>query len=495
MILAKQKKYKSISALGIILLSFLAVLVTDASTRAETESSMNVLLTQSGFGEGSPFLKKEIYFEHLGELRLGDGEIQSLENIIVRYYEPASFIKILKGKLNKNYKSNYASKLNQWYQSPLGKKILAEEIQSRQEISLQEIQKFSQSLKSKTSDKKRQKLIVRLEQLKKEQDVAEENAEILMQLTFPYRPLKQGRALIKDRKKQVYEHILQTLSHRYRNLSTNELQQYVDFLNSSHQKWFDKALQLSRLESLDFSVDKGISLLNQVMTQIRSKRGESSLLKEIFPPGERYRMIVQRDPFIPLISGGTGSASKKDEIKLGRKKKPTSAEKNRRRLAQLRSRLPSIPVEFLKLMKDSRPQLFSKLEDYTRTFSNRDQLLSMDDEVFNANFSGYKKLIRSVKQFRKTIALTPLQTDYKKFQLVGILKKGSQKVAMIQTSKLGLTIKKGVLVGPNFGIVERIDDQKIVILEQARDYAGNIFSKKKELKFSNNRKNTSEAPS
>jgi len=121
--------------------------------------------------------------------------------------------------------------------------------------------------------------------------------------------------------------------------------------------------------------------------------------------------------------------------------------------------------------------------------------LEMDDETFNANLTGYKKLIRSANQFRKTIALTPLQTDYKKFKLVGILKKGSQKVAMIQTQNMGLTIKKGVLIGPDFGIVERIDTEKVVILEQVRDYTGNIFSKKKELKFSNNRKDRSEARS
>ncbi|PIQ98704.1 MAG: hypothetical protein COV66_15635 [Nitrospinae bacterium CG11_big_fil_rev_8_21_14_0_20_45_15] len=497
MIPAKQNIIRKFSVLGrLVLLSLLVILVAGQTSRAETGSSIDRLLKESGFDQDSPFTSKDIYFEYFRELQLGDGEIQSLKNIIARYYVPASFVKTLNGKLNKKFKPNYAKSLEQWYQSPLGKKILSEEIKAAQEGTDQEIQKYFQAFQNDPSYKKRLEQIDKLKQVKNLLELSKENAEIIMQLTFPYRNLAEGRSLIQNRLESLSGYISQTLLHRYRNLSTAELEQYIDFLESPAQTWFDKEYQLSRIELIDASVDKGIGLLNKVVSQIQSGQGGVSLLKEIFPPGERYRLIVQRDPFSPLVSTRRASGKDKEEkLTSRRKKKSTTAEKNLQRMANLGSRLPPIPVEILKQMKDAQPELLAQLEHYAGIFSNRRKLLEMDDETFNANLTGYKKLIRSANQFRKTIALTPLQTDYKKFKLVGILKKGSQKVAMIQTQNMGLTIKKGVLIGPDFGIVERIDTEKVVILEQVRDYTGNIFSKKKELKFSNNRKDRSEARS
>jgi len=494
---AKQNIIRKISALGCsVLMSLLVILVAEQPSHAVTGSSTDRLLKESGFDQDSPLTQKDIYFDFFNELQLGDGEIQSLKNIIARYYLPASFVKTLNGKLNKNFKTDHAKKIAQWYQSDLGKKILSEEIKGSQESTDLEIQKYFQTVQTDPSYKKRSKQVEQLKQVKNLLEISKENAEIIMQLTFPYRNLSEGRALIQNRLESLNAYISQTLFHRYRNLSATELEQYIDFLESPAHRWFDKEHQLSRLELLDASVDKGITLLNKVVLQIQSGQGGVSLLKEIFPPGERYRLIVQRDPFSPpILTQGASGKDKEERLTLERKKKSTTAERNLKRMANLSTRLPSIPVEILKQMKDAQPELLVQLERYAGIFSNRSKLLEMDDETFNANLTGYKRLIRSANQFRKTIALTPLQTDYKKFKLVGILKKGSQKVAMIQTKNMGLTIKKGVLIGPDFGIVERIETEKVVILEQARDYTGNIFSKKKELKFSNNRKDRSEARS
>jgi|GEM_PF-4534300 len=493
MISAKRKTFKTKPALVLALFSLMTVLATGGSTHAQGRSSISALLNSSGLSESSPLAKQDVYFEHLDIFQLGDGEIQSLKNIVSRYYDPADFTKTLKTKLTKSGKADHVNVLRHWYRSSLGKKIVAEEIISFKDDHSLEIRKYNRTIKNKQPDKKRIELINQLADVMQVQEFSKEHAEILMQLTFPYRNPSLGVSIIKEKGKKLRDRIIQTLSYRYRNLSSEELEEYVDFSYSPPMKWFNNEKMYTYLELLDVSVDKGILLLNKVIGQIRSGQGGYALLKEIFPPGERYRLIVQRDPFESQIS--SRKAKNKEKERLKRKKKSASAEKRRRRLANLNSRLSPIPLEILKNLKNDWPELYNDLERYSQIFSDSDGLMGMDDEAFNSHFSSYKKLIRSARQFEKDLPKTPLQSDYKKFRLVGVLQKGSQKIAMVQKQGLGLTIKKGALMGPNFGIVSQIDSDKIVILEQARDYSGNIFSKKKELKFSNNRKNKNEASS
>ncbi len=81
-------------------------------------------------------------------------------------------------------------------------------------------------------------------------------------------------------------------------------------------------------------------------------------------------------------------------------------------------------------------------------------------------------------------ARTPLQTDMENLKMAGVIWDGSQIAALVETpDSHGHTIKVGSLLGPNYGVVESVDQEKIVIIERVRDFEGNIISVTQVLKI------------
>jgi type IV pilus assembly protein PilP len=72
--------------------------------------------------------------------------------------------------------------------------------------------------------------------------------------------------------------------------------------------------------------------------------------------------------------------------------------------------------------------------------------------------------------------LTPLQrVDLGSLKLVGIIKKPEGNTALIQTPDgKGYFLRKGVEVGKNEGIVEKILDDKVIVKEKMADFLGQI---------------------
>lgn len=98
----------------------------------------------------------------------------------------------------------------------------------------------------------------------------------------------------------------------------------------------------------------------------------------------------------------------------------------------------------------------------------------------------YKALIQKANETKPSMILTPIQTDYESLKLVGVIWKNNETIALIETGdNKGHSVKEGDLLGPNFGVVETITNDQMLILEQTRDYRGNILSNKKQLEFIN----------
>ena len=110
----------------------------------------------------------------------------------------------------------------------------------------------------------------------------------------------------------------------------------------------------------------------------------------------------------------------------------------------------------------------------------------MGEEDYVDTVNKYKTLIQKANETKPSMILTPIQTDYESLKLVGVIWKNKETIALIETGdNKGHSVKEGDLMGPNFGVVETINNDKMLILEQTRDYMGNILSNKKQLEFIN----------
>jgi Tfp pilus assembly protein PilP len=57
---------------------------------------------------------------------------------------------------------------------------------------------------------------------------------------------------------------------------------------------------------------------------------------------------------------------------------------------------------------------------------------------------------------------------------------------LIETpDKKGHTIRVGSFVGPNFGVVQSIDEERVVVLEQLRSFDGSVVTRTEFIEFPN----------
>ncbi len=99
----------------------------------------------------------------------------------------------------------------------------------------------------------------------------------------------------------------------------------------------------------------------------------------------------------------------------------------------------------------------------------------MSDEEFEEEVQRYKSLIDSAKDAIASSVTTPLQVGLGELQLVGLMTRDNETVGLIQsTDTKGYTVKKGMLMGPNYGVVESITEDRIEVVERERDHEGNI---------------------
>jgi type IV pilus assembly protein PilP len=96
----------------------------------------------------------------------------------------------------------------------------------------------------------------------------------------------------------------------------------------------------------------------------------------------------------------------------------------------------------------------------------------------------FKSFIKKpkIEIVKPTVPLTPLQEyDVTQLKLTGIITGTgavSENRAMVSdpTGK-GYILKKGTLIGKNFGRVARIERSKVIIIEDVQDFLGNIITK------------------
>ena len=78
---------------------------------------------------------------------------------------------------------------------------------------------------------------------------------------------------------------------------------------------------------------------------------------------------------------------------------------------------------------------------------------------------------------------SPLQVEYNSLRMTGIIIKKLEAVAMFEINTTGYAVKKGDKIGPFFGYVEEIQSDQVIVIEEFRDYLGNILTNQKIIQF------------
>ncbi|MEW6410367.1 MAG: pilus assembly protein PilP [Nitrospirota bacterium] len=99
----------------------------------------------------------------------------------------------------------------------------------------------------------------------------------------------------------------------------------------------------------------------------------------------------------------------------------------------------------------------------------------------------FVSLVRPEEKKKAVISadLPPLQrVDISELRLIGIVWEGSNYVAMVSTPDgRGYAVRKGTIIGLNKGVVVDIASDHIVIEEKAKDYLGEVKTKRTVLEL------------
>jgi Tfp pilus assembly protein PilP len=382
-----------------------------------------------------------------------------------------------------DYQPGRMKALLKWYQSALGQKIMQAEMRDLSEGMTEEKKEFLDQLKYNPPQENRLEMAERLETTVGMTDYTMDTFLTLMKVLFPFNNQWKGlhvREVSRNVRDDLFdparEYFLQSFLYKFRDFPEKELSEYVTFATSPAGKWFYRSYfrgSRDALEKTSFELQK---LLDQIQEEIQ-RDGESGLLKEIAPPGQRFVFVRLRDPFTPLVDPKEGLIQPKEK---------DESEMEFRKFADELKNLPQIPMEVYRNIKNTNPRLYADLEQFGGLFRQETKVAQMAESEYVDTVNKYKGLIQKANETQPSMVLTRIQTKYESLKLVGVIWKNSETIALVETEgNKGHSVKEGDLLGPNFGVVETIDNNQMLILEQSRDYLGNILSNKKQLEIIN----------
>ncbi|VAX30801.1 hypothetical protein MNBD_NITROSPINAE05-1425 [hydrothermal vent metagenome] len=413
------------------------------------------------------------------------GQILMVKNMMSRVYDPEEWLRSIQRRMLINYQPKRMKQLVKWYQSALGKKVVQAETMAMDMTEGMEDEKnrFLKQLEYYPPKESRLEIAERLETTLGMTDYTLDTFLVLTKVLFPYHNRWAGASERKvsqnikdDNFEPAREYYLKSFLFKFRNFSDKELAQYAAFATSPAGKWFYRSYFRGSRDALEKTSVELKHLLDLIQQEMRSS-GESTLLKEIAPPGQRFLFVRMRDPFVPLVDPKLGLIQPVDE---------DESELEFRKFSDELKSLPQIPMEVFRNIKSTDPRLYADLEHFGGLFSQETKIASMGEDDYLDTVTKYKSLINKANDTQPGMIVTPIQTEYESIKLVGIIWKNNETIALVETDgKKGHSVKEGDLLGPNFGVVEKIDNNQLLILEQSRDYLGNILSNKKQLEIIN----------
>lgn len=480
---------KFVAPLAFFMLVFLAVqpiavaVESGTSGEANRKAMLAKLFQSTGIQETAIKMDRHVFDGPLAHSQFPSGQITMIKNMMSRVYEPEEWVRSIRRRMLADYQPRRMQVLIKWYQSPLGMKVVQAEMTDLDAGMTGEKKEFLDQLKFYPPMETRLEMAERLETTVGMTDYSLDAFLMLAKVLFPYNTQWMGqterevRSNVRDENfDPAREYVLQSFLYKFRNFSEKELSDYVTFVTSPAGKWFYRSYFRGSKDALEKTATQLQRLLGLIQEEMQ-RGGESALLQEVAPPGQRFLFVRMRDPFVPLVDPEKGliQPDENDE-----------SEMEFRKFADELKNLPQIPMEVFRNIKNINPRLYADLEHFGGLFSQDTKMASMGEDDYMDTINKYKTLIQKANDTKPSMVLTPIQTGYESIKLVGVIWKNNETIALVETEgNKGHSVKEGDLLGPNFGVVEAIDKNQMSILEQSRDYRGNILSNKKQLDLIN----------
>ena len=475
---------KVLLVIGITFLGMQPVLVSALPAKVQEDLrsrnyKLNTLFRLSGLDD--TLKNVENIAQMAGNIRedaLAPGQEEFARGLISQAISSRSFYRLLKQPFYDDYKPEYARSAIQWYRSPLGKKILRLENEASDPSKSPDKQSFLKKLLGSPPSEKR---IGRVENIERNSYVTGAGKKLFLayvKLMQPFNRKFEGkklskvlRSLGKNITEPMREVVLRNLLFSYRSLSDKEIEEYAGFLSSPSGNWFNQTLLTGFEKGLRKASYKAGLIQVKLLEEIDSGGPEYPLLKDMVPPGQRYLLIGRRDPFRPLVNS-------QGLIDFSEEQPPVSVA---RLFGGELKDIPPVALLVFKKIEDQHPELYRKLKKFERLFNNQDELEELDDEEYAQVVEDYRDALeRSSNIYMDE---SPLQVEYDTLRMTGIIKKKMEVSAMFEVGSTGYTVKKGDRIGPFFGYVEEIQNGQVVVIEQFRDYLGNILTNQKIIQF------------
>jgi hypothetical protein len=447
------------------------------------KAMLNNFFKSSGVEQIAYRMDHHVFDGPLAQSQFPSGQITMIKNMMGRVYEPEEWLRSIRNRMLVDYQPRRMKQLVKWYQSSLGKKVVQVETMGMDGGMEDEKKQYLSQLEYYPPKESRLEIAERLETTLGMTDYTLDTFLVLTKVLFPYNnqwggtsARKVSQNIKENNFESAREYFLKSFLFKFRNFSDKELAQYATFATSPAGKWFYRSyFRGSRdyLEKTSVELKHLLDLIQQEM----SSGGESTLLKEIAPPGQRFLFVRMRDPFVPLVDPQLGLIQPVDE---------DESELEFRKFSDELKSLPQIPMEVFRNIKSTDPRLYADLEHFGGLFSQETKIASMGEDDYLNTVKKYKTLINKANDSKPGMIITPIQTEYESIKLVGVIWKNNETIALVETDgNKGHSVKEGDLLGPNFGVVEKINNNQLLILEQSRDYLGNILSNKKQLEIIN----------
>lgn len=471
-----------------------------AKTSSKTKKSLSrQLYNVSGFNREKRYLsrrriKSSIWTRPriLQSLGMSSEHIKLVNDIYKGTFNAGNFYNQKLKKITSNYNGVHMTRSIRFFRSAVGRKVVAQNIKSLK-VSQKTYQRFLKKLIKKLPPKNRINLFDQLESVMGLADEVIELQATVLQLTNPVNEQFNAphaeiliNRLKSDLREQLRSHILLQYMYDYRSLSNRELRKLIQFYESSAGQWFRKADREGNLAGFATINRKALRHMETILNLIESGRQNIQTTRVVFAPGLRHLFTENRDPFDPLIVPEREKKKKKKKGKKGQGKqdsKPTNEEAIRV-LETTIGGLPAIPFELYQRIKESNPRLYSDLEYYGALFKNKIGLSGMKPAELQEEVAQYKKLIARARDETELLVQTPLQSDFDDLTFAGVIWGKKETLALIETPDTkGHTIRVGSFVGPDFGVVQSIDEERVVVLERLRKFDGKIVTRTQFIEF------------
>jgi Tfp pilus assembly protein PilP len=399
---------------------------------------------------------------------------------LMRHGDGANHIRVnLKKAFRKKFSQDHAETSMKWFNSRTGRKILKAESQAISPDNESEREKFANGVMNAPPGESRLLVVERIEAAGTLSPNIKSLYLAYVEAMFPFNNLLQGKRLVKVvrmLKDEVVEPIREQVLHQklfaYRNIDVKELKKYAGFLESSAGRWF----VLTELQGFDQGIKKALvdvhKVQRELLIEIDEGGPEFPLLRELAPPGQRYLLVQLRDPFKPLFT---------DEGPVeGPKSSPLS---NARQFGNELESIPPISLYVMRKIEKKRPQLFRKMKHYERLFNSKEDLEEMNDDEYADAVETYRTILEKANETK--VSKSSVQLEYENLRLTGVISKNSKTLALIETSdSKGHAVEKGDIIGPQFGFIDEIQTERIIVIEKSRDYLGNILTRQRTIEFS-----------